>query len=141
MYHKPPLVCVIHDYGRVSHKPRRWCCPPSLPGPPAVLCSPTRPPHEPWRPGPYCTNIHHGLRSCPMTGSGGKPTMYSERQQQILREITRGLGLAEPEPGAVIVEQSPGYVDSVIETADFAVAALGAIGSTVAAIGERRGLG
>jgi hypothetical protein len=67
--------------------------------------------------------------------------MYSERQQQILSEITRGLGLTEPAAGAVTVEQSPGYVDSVIETADFAVAALGAIGSTVAAIGERRGLG
>jgi hypothetical protein len=67
--------------------------------------------------------------------------MYSERQQQILREITLGLGLTEPEPDAVIVEQSPSYVDSVIETADFAVAALGALGSTVVAIGERRGLG
>jgi hypothetical protein len=43
--------------------------------------------------------------------------MYNERQQQILREITRGLGFAEPEPGAVAVEQSPGYIDSVIETA------------------------
>jgi hypothetical protein len=67
--------------------------------------------------------------------------MYSERQQQILREITRGLGLAGAKPGAVTVEQSPGYVDSVIETADFAVAALGAVGTTVAAVGERRGLG
>ena len=67
--------------------------------------------------------------------------MYSERQQQMLGEITRGLGVAEPGAGAVTVEQSPGYVDSVIETADFAVAALGAVGSTVAAIGERRGLG
>lgn len=67
--------------------------------------------------------------------------MYSERQQQMLREITRGLGLPEPAPAAITVEQSPGYVDSVIETADFAVAALGAIGTTVAAIGERRGLG
>ena len=66
--------------------------------------------------------------------------MYSERQKQILGEITRGLGLAEPESGAVIVEQSAGYVDSVIETADFAAAALGAIGTTVATIGERRGL-
>ena len=67
--------------------------------------------------------------------------MYSERQQQIVSEITRGLGLPEPQPNAVAVEQSPGYVDSVIETADFAVAALGAIGNTVAAIGDRRGLG
>jgi hypothetical protein len=67
--------------------------------------------------------------------------MYSERQQQILREVTRGLGVTEPGDSAVTVEQSPGYVDSVIETADFAVAALGAIGSTVATIGERRGLG
>jgi hypothetical protein len=67
--------------------------------------------------------------------------MYSERQQQILHEITRGLGLTESELRAVTVQQSPGYIDSVIETADFAVAALGAIGSTVAAIGQRRGLG
>jgi len=51
--------------------------------------------------------------------------MYSERQKQMLGEITRGLGLAAPKPDAVAVEQSPGYVDSVIETADFAVAALG----------------
>ena len=67
--------------------------------------------------------------------------MYSERQQQIVSEITGGLGLPDPQPNAVAVEQSPGYVDSVIETADFAVAALGAIGNTVAAIGDRRGLG
>jgi hypothetical protein len=67
--------------------------------------------------------------------------MYSERQKQILREITRGLGLQEPKPGAVVVQQSPGYIDSVVETADFAVAALGAIGSTVATIGDQRGLG
>ena len=40
--------------------------------------------------------------------------MYSKRQQQILSEITRGLGLTEPEPRAVAVEQSPGYIDSVI---------------------------
>jgi hypothetical protein len=43
--------------------------------------------------------------------------MYNERQQHILREITRGLGLTEPGLGAVAVEQSPGYIDSVIETA------------------------
>jgi crotonobetainyl-CoA:carnitine CoA-transferase CaiB-like acyl-CoA transferase len=67
--------------------------------------------------------------------------MYNERQQQILHEITRDLGLTDPGPDAITVEQSSGYVDSVIETADFAVAALGAIGTTVAAIGERRGLG
>jgi hypothetical protein len=67
--------------------------------------------------------------------------MYGERQQQILSEIIEGLGLAEPEPGAVAVEQSRSYLDSVVETADFAVAASGAIGSTVAAIGEHRGLG
>jgi hypothetical protein len=58
-----------------------------------------------------------------------------------LSEITRGLGLTEPELGAVAVGQSPSCIDSVTETADFALAALGAIGSTVAAIGERRGLG
>jgi len=38
-------------------------------------------------------------------------TMYSERQQQIVREISRGLGLAEPKSGAVTVEQTLGYVD------------------------------
>jgi RNA-binding protein YlmH len=57
--------------------------------------------------------------------------MYSERQKQMLGAITRRLGLAEPESGAVIVKQSPSYIDSVIETADFAVAALGAVGSAV----------
>jgi len=67
--------------------------------------------------------------------------MYNERQLQIVSEITRGLGVTEPAPSAVVVEQSPSYVDSVIEVADFAVAALGTIGSTVAAIGDRRGLG
>jgi hypothetical protein len=56
-------------------------------------------------------------------------TMYSERQKQILAEITQGLGLPEPEMDAVQVEQSPGYIDSVVETADFAVALMGAIGS------------
>jgi hypothetical protein len=67
--------------------------------------------------------------------------MYSERQKQILDEITHGLGLPESAPDAVKVEQSPSYIDSVIETADFAATMLGAIGSTVASIGERRGLG
>ncbi|MFY9989564.1 MAG: hypothetical protein WAL40_00790, partial [Rhodoplanes sp.] len=42
---------------------------------------------------------------------------------------------------AVHIRQSPGYIDSVVETHDFAVAALGAIGAVVALIGERRGLG
>src|ERR1700753_4115325 len=67
--------------------------------------------------------------------------MYNELQQRISNEITRGLGLPASAADAINVEQSPGYVDSVIETADFAVAALGAIGTTVAAVGERRGLG
>jgi hypothetical protein len=31
--------------------------------------------------------------------------MYSERQKQILGEITRGLGLPEPKPDAVAVQQ------------------------------------
>jgi crotonobetainyl-CoA:carnitine CoA-transferase CaiB-like acyl-CoA transferase len=67
--------------------------------------------------------------------------MYSERQRQILAEITRGLALPEPAADAVQVEQSPSYIDSVVEVADLAVALMGSIGSTVAAIGERRGLG
>jgi crotonobetainyl-CoA:carnitine CoA-transferase CaiB-like acyl-CoA transferase len=66
--------------------------------------------------------------------------VFSPRQRQILAEVTRGLGLPDA-VGAVEVEQSPSYVDSVVEVADFAVALMGAIGSTVAAIGERRGLG
>lgn len=65
--------------------------------------------------------------------------MYSQRQKQILTEITRGLAM--PAMPAVDVGQTPSTIDSVIETADFAVAAIGAIGSAVAAIGERRGLG
>src|SRR6202050_3122442 len=67
--------------------------------------------------------------------------MYSERQKQILAEITRGLKLPAPAADAVQVEQSQGCIDSVIETADFAVTLMGAIGSAVASIGERRGLG
>lgn len=67
--------------------------------------------------------------------------MYSQRQEQILAEITRGLGLPAPVKHAVQVEQSPGCIDSVVETADFAVTLMGAIGSAVATIGERRGLG
>lgn len=67
--------------------------------------------------------------------------MYSPRQKQILAEVTQGLGLPELATDAVQVEQSPGYIDSVVETADFAVTLMGAIGSAVALIGERRGLG
>src|ERR1700685_385914 len=67
--------------------------------------------------------------------------MYSERQKQILAQITRGLKLPAPAAKRVQVEQSQGCIDSVVETADFAVTLMGAIGSTVASIGERRGLG
>jgi len=66
--------------------------------------------------------------------------VYSPRQRQILAEIGRGLGLPAS-VDAVQVVQSPTYVDSVVEVADFAVAVMAAIGGTVAAIGERRGLG
>ena len=66
--------------------------------------------------------------------------MYSKRQRQILAEITHGLELPIPAWEAVRVEQSPSYIDSVVETADFAATVLGAIGSVVALIGERRGL-
>src|SRR5689334_11079619 len=67
--------------------------------------------------------------------------MYSERQKQILVEITRGLAVPEVAWDGVQVEQSPSYIDSVIETADFAATVVGAIGSVVASVGERRGLG
>ena len=70
-----------------------------------------------------------------------RPIMYSERQKQILVEITRGLAVPELAWDAVQVEQSPSYIDSVIETADFAATVVGAIGSVVASVGERRGLG
>jgi crotonobetainyl-CoA:carnitine CoA-transferase CaiB-like acyl-CoA transferase len=67
--------------------------------------------------------------------------VYSKRQTQILTEITQGLGLPESWADSVQVEQSPGYIDSVVETADMAVTLMGAIGSAVVLIGERRGLG
>ncbi|MDP1908648.1 MAG: CoA transferase, partial [Hyphomicrobium sp.] len=67
--------------------------------------------------------------------------MYSQRQEQILSEITQGLGLPKPAKDAVEVEQSAGCIDSIVETADFAVTLMGAIGSAVATVGERRGLG
>ena len=66
--------------------------------------------------------------------------VYSERQKKVLGEITQGLRLP-PATKPVQVEQSPNYIDSVVEAADFAVTLMGAIGSTVATIGERRGLG
>src|ERR1035438_3378762 len=53
----------------------------------------------------------------------------------------RGLKLPVPDADAVQVEQSQSCIDSVVETADFAVTLMGAIGSAVASIGERRGLG
>jgi len=67
--------------------------------------------------------------------------MYSERQEQILAEVTRGLKLPVPAADAIQVEQSQGCIDSIVETADIAVTLMGAIGSAVASIGERRGLG
>jgi hypothetical protein len=67
--------------------------------------------------------------------------MYNDRQKQILAEITQGLGLPELGTDAVQVEQSPSYIDSTVETADFGVTLMGAIGSAVTLIGERRGLG
>lgn len=65
--------------------------------------------------------------------------MYSERQRQMLAESTAGLDL--PPAGPVTVEQSPTYVDSCVEVADFASALMGVLGTTVATLGERRGLG
>src|SRR6202789_666741 len=67
--------------------------------------------------------------------------MYRERQKKILGEITRGLKLPAPAADAVQVGQSQGCIDSVVETADFAVTLMGAIGSAVTSIAERRGLG
>ena len=67
--------------------------------------------------------------------------MYTQRQKQILSAIMQGLDLPTDVASQVRVVQTPGYIDSVIETHDFAVALLGAIGQAVAAIGESRGLG
>ena len=51
------------------------------------------------------------------------PVLEDDDVQRVLEgnagRIARGLGLAAPDAGAVTVEQSPSYVDSVIETADF----------------------
>jgi hypothetical protein len=67
--------------------------------------------------------------------------MYTERQAQILTAITQGLGLSGDTASDIRVVQSPGYIDSVIETHDFAAALMGAIGQAEATVGERRGLG
>ncbi|MBM3577115.1 MAG: hypothetical protein FJX40_05505 [Alphaproteobacteria bacterium] len=66
--------------------------------------------------------------------------MYSKRQTEILATITQGLNLPQ-HSSQVHVDQTPGYVDSPIEVHDFAVALMGAIGATIAFVGERRGLG
>lgn len=67
--------------------------------------------------------------------------MLTDRQREILSEIIQGLGLPEQSTDAVHVDQSPGYIDSIVEVHDFAVALLVALGGAVALIGERRGLG
>ncbi len=67
--------------------------------------------------------------------------MYTGRQKEIVAAITQGLGLPSKAMDAVHVDQSPGDIDSVVETHDIAVALMGAIGGCVASIGERRGLG
>lgn len=67
--------------------------------------------------------------------------MYTKRQAQILTAITHGLDLPEDTASEVRIVQTPGYIDSPIETHDFAVALMGAIGQTVAMVGERRDLG
>jgi hypothetical protein len=73
--------------------------------------------------------------------SQGVQSMYTERQAQILTAITQGLGLPADTASEIRVVQSSGYIDSVIETHDFAAALMGAIGQAVAVVGERRGLG
>jgi hypothetical protein len=67
--------------------------------------------------------------------------MLSHRQTQILTAITQGIGLPAGTASEIHVVQSPGYIDSVIEAHDFAVALVAAIGQAVAMVGERRGLG
>ena len=67
--------------------------------------------------------------------------MYNERQTEILTQITHGLDLPADMASEVRVVQTPGCIDSVVETHDFATALMGAIGQAVAAVGERRGLG
>ena len=67
--------------------------------------------------------------------------MYSERQAQIVAAITSGLEVPADGASELRVVQSAGYVDSVVETHDIAVAVTGSIGQAVAAVGERRGLG
>jgi crotonobetainyl-CoA:carnitine CoA-transferase CaiB-like acyl-CoA transferase len=67
--------------------------------------------------------------------------MYNERQTEILTQITQGLDLPADMASEVRVVQTPGCIDSVVETHDFATALMGAIGQAVAAVGERRGLG
>jgi hypothetical protein len=67
--------------------------------------------------------------------------MFTERQAQIRTALTQGLDLPTDSASEIRVVQSPGYIDSVIETHDFATALIGAIGQTVATVGERRGLG
>ena len=61
--------------------------------------------------------------------------MSTERQAQILTAITQGLDLPADPASEIRVVQSPGYIDSVIETHDFAAALMGAIGQAVATVG------
>jgi hypothetical protein len=65
--------------------------------------------------------------------------MYTRRQAQILTAVTQGLDLPADTASEIRVVQAPTYIDSVIETHDFAAALMGAIGQAVATVGERRG--
>ena len=67
--------------------------------------------------------------------------MFTAQQAQIFNAVTRGLELPTDSANPIRIVQTPGYIDSVIETHDLAVALLGAVGQSVAAVGECRGLG
>ena len=68
-------------------------------------------------------------------------TNWNATQQQMFHEISDPLGITY-DPGSTLdVVQEPGYIDSPIETHDFATAALGALGMATATIGKMRGLG
>ncbi|MEQ8787118.1 MAG: CoA transferase [Pirellulaceae bacterium] len=63
------------------------------------------------------------------------------RQLAMFAEITAGLGVDFDADSRVHVEQSPGYIDSPIETHDLATAMLAAVARAIATVGAARGLG
>lgn len=63
----------------------------------------------------------------------------NNNQTQVYDDIAQAAGISTPS-SAITVEQTPSYLKEPVSVADFAVGLVGALGSSVAELGEARGL-